>query len=200
MIRRPPRSTLFPYTTLYRAISLPSLTEILAHDGQAAQGKISLHDVAHEDQDKRRIEGHGGQRAKRLVAPIHSEEKNHRQNYVKRDVLQRIINGIILLSEQVTGHHTDTIGRKSGPSTSHVTESGDENHVDKDKHHASQTREISAPNGAVGELIPETQVEINAKHQLRGHDNGDDTQAFPIVGSHHMAHNIHVTEDRKSVV
>src|SRR3712207_2683594 len=174
-----------------------SLAEIFTHDGQVGKRKVFLHDVADEDQDKHRVQGHGRQRAERLVAPAHSQEENGRQNHIEGDVLQRIIHRIILLSEHVTGHHADTIGRKTGPRTRHIAEPGDEKHVDKDEHHATQTREISAPNGAVGELIPETEVEINAKHDLRGHDNGDDTQAFPIVGSHHMAHNIHVTDDRK---
>src|SRR2546430_13224007 len=37
MIRRPPRSTLFPYTTLFRSPSVPPLREILTFGGGAKQ-------------------------------------------------------------------------------------------------------------------------------------------------------------------
>src|SRR5256886_12909929 len=36
MIRRPPRSTLFPYTTLFRSIQTPSVTSRAAYGGAAA--------------------------------------------------------------------------------------------------------------------------------------------------------------------
>src|SRR3712207_8747437 len=35
MIRRPPRSTLFPYTTLFRSEGSPSLTDVLALNGKS---------------------------------------------------------------------------------------------------------------------------------------------------------------------
>src|SRR2546426_3738506 len=38
MIRRPPRSTLFPYTTLFRSVSNDSAQEILAIGKMAIQG------------------------------------------------------------------------------------------------------------------------------------------------------------------
>src|SRR3712207_7918878 len=45
MIRRPPRSTLFPYTTLFRSVRLG-----VAHD--PAQGQdVRLRDVSHEVRD-----------------------------------------------------------------------------------------------------------------------------------------------------
>src|SRR3712207_9194501 len=31
MIRRPPRSTLFPYTTLFRSVQLPAIVSVLEH-------------------------------------------------------------------------------------------------------------------------------------------------------------------------
>src|SRR2546421_7957151 len=47
MIRRPPRSTLFPYTTLFRSIF---------HDGQAGGCKQPLHDVfVHADRKSTRL-------------------------------------------------------------------------------------------------------------------------------------------------
>src|SRR3712207_7758784 len=37
MIRRPPRSTLFPYTTLFRSERLPAVVFVTAHDRFAVQ-------------------------------------------------------------------------------------------------------------------------------------------------------------------
>src|SRR3989442_6800198 len=46
MIRRPPRSTLFPYTTLFRSPLFPHLFEIL-EAGDAASGKCGQRPGAH---------------------------------------------------------------------------------------------------------------------------------------------------------
>src|SRR5258705_8360892 len=40
MIRRPPRSTLFPYTTLFRSVTVVALREVLARVRAAALGTI----------------------------------------------------------------------------------------------------------------------------------------------------------------
>src|SRR2546430_4947735 len=37
MIRRPPRSTLFPYTTLFRSLVVPGLERLVAHIDHAVQ-------------------------------------------------------------------------------------------------------------------------------------------------------------------
>src|SRR2546426_10435436 len=39
MIRRPPRSTLFPYTTLFRSLAAKSLTRVLYPDYSTARGQ-----------------------------------------------------------------------------------------------------------------------------------------------------------------
>src|SRR3712207_7019038 len=41
MIRRPPRSTLFPYTTLFRSLALPAL-HLLGVPGDVAGGQVAL--------------------------------------------------------------------------------------------------------------------------------------------------------------
>src|SRR5256885_7262880 len=40
MIRRPPRSTLFPYTTLFRSLGAPDDLEVLALDQALAHGRV----------------------------------------------------------------------------------------------------------------------------------------------------------------
>src|SRR5256885_8700760 len=44
MIRRPPRSTLFPYTTLFRSFGL-AVTAVLEDDAVLASGFRSIHNV-----------------------------------------------------------------------------------------------------------------------------------------------------------
>src|SRR5260370_27662063 len=47
MIRRPPRSTLFPYTTLFRSQSLPQRVEVGRFDLDAQVGELL---VGHDDE------------------------------------------------------------------------------------------------------------------------------------------------------
>src|SRR5256885_12083926 len=50
MIRRPPRSTLFPYTTLFRSVSFPNFLDALKqrHDYfHALGGRLSDHGLSH---------------------------------------------------------------------------------------------------------------------------------------------------------
>src|SRR3712207_7781882 len=47
MIRRPPRSTLFPYTTLFRSLEFPAGVVALGRGGAGATGALVRHDGAH---------------------------------------------------------------------------------------------------------------------------------------------------------
>src|SRR3712207_7610708 len=47
MIRRPPRSTLFPYTTLFRSALLHGLAHQPAHLGQLLRGRIDVVEAEH---------------------------------------------------------------------------------------------------------------------------------------------------------
>src|SRR5258708_18951921 len=46
MIRRPPRSTLFPYTTLFRSVIGPDLPHFFAMSGFAVFGALLVHSSA----------------------------------------------------------------------------------------------------------------------------------------------------------
>src|SRR2546425_12958095 len=48
MIRRPPRSTLFPYTTLFRSLGQPADThQLLLVDGPDAAERVGFHALVH---------------------------------------------------------------------------------------------------------------------------------------------------------
>src|SRR3712207_8121630 len=57
MIRRPPRSTLFPYTTLFRSVWFPVMEGVEAQFGDAGHiiGSASVHIRFNEGGDKRQL-------------------------------------------------------------------------------------------------------------------------------------------------
>src|SRR2546425_6364221 len=48
MIRRPPRSTLFPYTTLFRSVSYTGIEDFLNHDACATESMGAICDRSRE--------------------------------------------------------------------------------------------------------------------------------------------------------
>src|SRR5437660_4596268 len=55
MMRRPPRSTLFPYTTLFRSSIAPDLAEVPMDAGAVAQALANLVDNAIKDRKSTRL-------------------------------------------------------------------------------------------------------------------------------------------------
>src|SRR3712207_7223146 len=55
MIRRPPRSTLFPYTTLFRSSPLPTTTQRLRHDLATADPQRENSALSCEDRKSTRL-------------------------------------------------------------------------------------------------------------------------------------------------
>src|SRR2546426_5531943 len=91
MIRRPPRSTLFPYTTLFRSRFLAVLAEIepgelLPHAGLGAERGL------HEHQNDGRAGGrdhHGGENREQLRSEEHTSELQSPCNLVCRLLLEK---------------------------------------------------------------------------------------------------------------
>src|SRR5256885_12337413 len=93
MIRRPPRSTLFPYTTLFRSVVRPSLA---AGDGRAGRGdrRHRLHAGVHRPSVQRGVrarraedEAVGGRR--RARSEEHTSELQSPCNLVCRLLLEK---------------------------------------------------------------------------------------------------------------
>src|SRR2546422_8042035 len=84
MIRRPPRSTLFPYTTLFRSVQVPLDLLVLADDA------LVLH--ARPDRDRREPPTVGVSRLRR--SEEHTSELQSRLHIVCR----------LLLEKKKTGH------------------------------------------------------------------------------------------------
>src|SRR5438445_12918499 len=77
MIRRPPRSTLFPYTTLFRAVSIP----VRLLDDAEERRITLLHEVVHiprnDGPNQTTLEDHKD--AERIAQEIWKNEKNRRE-------------------------------------------------------------------------------------------------------------------------
>src|SRR3712207_7395244 len=90
MIRRPPRSTLFPYTTLFRSVVAP--------DGEGERALLE-----HIDQTSRWHNAHQATyRARRRVDPVtrseeHTSELQSRQYLVCRLLLEKKKNILLML-------------------------------------------------------------------------------------------------------
>src|SRR5258707_8466229 len=55
MIRRPPRSTLFPYTTLFRSVHLAPVLQCLLHKHLGVLARVDHHLVAERDRKSTRL-------------------------------------------------------------------------------------------------------------------------------------------------
>src|SRR3712207_8496556 len=89
MIRRPPRSTLFPYTTLFRSQPAQQPDQLVACDGIELRGRF----VQHEQ--RRAMDERGGQRdalqlaARERRSEEHTSELQSRQYLVCRLLLEK---------------------------------------------------------------------------------------------------------------
>src|SRR2546429_7390506 len=78
MIRRPPRSTLFPYTTLFRSADVPRGARGEGAPAQAADGRIEMrHAALHRGEDVR--DRHRA-RVVGVERPLDSDRKSTRLN------------------------------------------------------------------------------------------------------------------------
>src|SRR2546430_8422223 len=86
MIRRPPRSTLFPYTTLFRSI-VDGLLECIEDEiGHQGRGDTPANDPARKDVDD---EGDIDEAAPRRRSEEHTSELQSQSNLVCRLLLEK---------------------------------------------------------------------------------------------------------------
>src|SRR3712207_8634621 len=57
MIRRPPRSTLFPYTTLFRSADASSIADVVAQPARQSDARISLNQFIARPWPRRAFKG-----------------------------------------------------------------------------------------------------------------------------------------------
>src|SRR3712207_6891369 len=97
MIRRPPRSTLFPYTTLFRSLAAP---DVVHQDGKAALLAVDAGDEVADLVGDEVVDAHGDAATSRLVderrrlldrlrSEEHTSELQSRQYLVCRLLLEK---------------------------------------------------------------------------------------------------------------
>src|SRR3712207_7590192 len=91
MIRRPPRSTLFPYTTLFRSITCAPLIMSSSFPGQSGFEQVAPRQVARRlaRQAERLGHGHAEQRVAERRSEEHTSELQSRQYLVCRLLLEK---------------------------------------------------------------------------------------------------------------
>src|SRR3712207_9015396 len=89
MIRRPPRSTLFPYTTLFRSATRPHLLAVDGHRHRLnARGELRL-DVEDETRLRAVLEHRLGHARELVRSEEHTSELQSRQYLVCRLLLEK---------------------------------------------------------------------------------------------------------------
>src|SRR3712207_7091831 len=89
MIRRPPRSTLFPYTTLFRSPGAQRVERGQVQQVQAARGEQRRRDRVREDPQGRRVQDAGQRAPRRRRSEEHTSELQSRQYLVCRLLLEK---------------------------------------------------------------------------------------------------------------
>src|SRR3712207_8693585 len=93
MIRRPPRSTLFPYTTLFRSASAREDLDILAHKREQARAQVAAAQqelvVLTKRRDERQAKGSEKGKVQAARSEEHTSELQSRQYLVCRLLLEK---------------------------------------------------------------------------------------------------------------
>src|SRR2546427_5079187 len=82
MIRRPPRSTLFPYTTLFRSLRVPAAAELAGRPGEV----LLLRPCGSGAKGQREAEDHSGALSR---SEEHTSELQSQSNLVCRLLLEK---------------------------------------------------------------------------------------------------------------
>ena len=150
-----------------------------------------------EEDDEHRVEnqtaGHLPLRGHR----VHQEIERCREHHVREDGAHGIVDGILALAHQVGEHHRSAIAGHTAPGARHVAVARNENDVDRHQYGATRQREPGAPNGAVDEFVPEGEIEIDAHHNLRHHDDGHHLHAAAITLAHNELEQVEIAHHAK---
>src|SRR2546427_8570830 len=85
MIRRPPRSTLFPYTTLFRSLRVPAAAELAGRPGEV----LLLRPCGSGAKGQREAEDHSGASSHGARSEEHTSELQSQSNIVCRLLLEK---------------------------------------------------------------------------------------------------------------
>src|SRR5438132_4781719 len=86
MIRRPPRSTLFPYTTLFRSVDIDAVRELIV---KADLGRLHRRWGGEKNQPREQAEACQSQNLPRLRSEEHTSELQSHSDLVCRLLLEK---------------------------------------------------------------------------------------------------------------
>ena len=147
------------------------------------------------DKNKQRISSETKEDIPFLWHKLHSNEEKSGEEEIKKYRFHRVIDRILCLSYNITQSHASGISRKTCPSTSYITILRNEVDVDCYEHRTAYKGEPGSPDGAVYELIPEREVEVDTHHYFCCHHNRYCTKTCMIVRADNVLQEVHITND-----
>ena len=148
---------------------------------QLGEWQVAFDDNADKNKQERGAVGHAPDRVVDLWPHACGEEGRGEQG-VEGSRTEVVRHGVIAPPDEVREHHHQQIAGKRGPGAGHEAVVGHEEHDDGYGHHAPGGGEVGAPLGAVGQLVPHREVEVDAEKQLPEHDDGHDAEAGVVAG------------------
>ena len=124
-----------------------------------------------------------------LADDLRDGKERQCQNGIDKDILQGILDGELLLPDEVAEEHRGAVACKAAPGAGHIADAGHKDNVYGNHHRSSDAAHNCSPPGLVGQLVPEGEVEVNAHENLRHHHDGNHFQALPVGASHKILEN-----------
>ena len=140
-----------------------------------------IDDVTDERHDEHGVHSERSPLGQVVVGKIHEEVEERRDSHIHAYRLQRIVDGILALTDEIRQHHRRAVARYAAPCASHVAVLGHEEHVHRHQHQAACGREPRTVDGLVDELVPEREVKVDAHHYLGSHHDWHDAQTGPVA-------------------
>ncbi len=103
-----------------------------------------------------------------------------------------IVYGIIAAPGRIARKHHHAVAGKGRIGAAHIADARHEQHVQRNRHSKPEQREPRAPHRAVGEFIPQRQVEEHAEAQLGEHHHRHHLQTAEIARRYEIAQDVEI--------
>ena len=130
-------------------------SEILSYDREGCQRHIVIDDVPDEQDNQPCVDTQTQNGGPLFGGGVHDGGEKPGYGNVAEDAFQGVRDGELALSDEVGQQHGCSISRHSSPCARHIAVTGDEQDIDKNQNHASDTREPCSPDGLVNQFVPE---------------------------------------------
>ena len=132
-----------------------------------------------------------------MCKDAHAGIEQYTQTDITEDAFEGIVDGIVLLSYEIAQKHGYTIAGNSRPGAGHVAVAGDKEEVASHQNDTTGSGKPRSPDGAVGEFVPEREVEVDAFDDFSHHHHSHGGKSFPIVATHQIFQHIDIGHDEE---